>query len=145
MRNLDAVQVEKFVSVLKAWSSINRDIKGIALLGSWANSRLHAEADMDVVLIVDDPDRFRSQSSWMTDIDWQEAGLGPGHWTECDYGRACSRHLTFADGAEVEVSFVDPAWASVTPIDPATRRVTADGIRVVHDPVGHLGRLIVAL
>lgn len=145
MRNLDAVQIEQFVGALKSWTNVNPAIKGIALLGSWATSRQHAEADMDVVLIVDDPDRFRSEATWMSEIDWPAAGLGPGRWTDCDYGRACSRHLKFADGCEVEVSFVDPGWASVDPVDPITRRITADGMRVVHDPSGLLGRLIVAL
>lgn len=145
MRNLDGTRVEQFVGALKSWSDRNDRIKGVALVGSWANSRLHAEADMDVVLIVDDPGRFRAESAWMTEIDWLSAGLGPGHWTECDYGRACSRHLKFEDGAEVEVSFVDPGWASTNPVDPITRRVAGDGMRVLHDPAGLLGKLIVAL
>ncbi len=145
MRNLDVSRVEQFVDALKAWSNSNDRIKGVALVGSWASSRLHAEADMDVVMIVDDPNRFRAESGWMAEIDWQSAGLGLGHWTECDYGRACSRHLKFEDGAEVEVSFVDPAWASTSPVDPITRRVAGDGMRVVHDPDGLLGKLIVAL
>lgn len=145
MRNLDAARVEQFIDVLKFWSDQNDRIKGVALVGSWTHSRQHAEADMDVVLIVDDPNRFRVESAWMAEIDWQSAGLGPGHWTECDYGRACSRHLKFEDGAEVEVSFVDPGWASVDPVDPVTRRVAGDGMRVVHDPAGLLGKLIVAL
>ncbi len=95
MRNLDAARVEQFIDVLKFWSDQNDRIKGVALVGSWTHSRQHAEADMDVVLIVDDPNRFRVESAWMAEIDWQSAGLGPGHWTECDYGRACSRHLKF--------------------------------------------------
>jgi hypothetical protein len=43
------------------------------------------------------------------------------------------------------VSFVAPDWASVTPIDPGTRRVAGEGLRVVHDPEGLLGRLVVML
>src|SRR5262249_41227513 len=109
------------------------------------DDRQHAEADVDIVLVVDDPDRFRTETSWIAEIDWADAGLGPGRWSECDYGRACSRHLKFADGAEVGVSFVPPSWASTAPIDPVTRRVAGHGMRVVHDPSGLLGRLIAVL
>lgn len=146
MCNFDAQRVEKLLSALKAWSDGEPRVKGLALVGSWdAGDRQHAEADADIVLIVDDPDGFRTESAWMTEIDWAAAGLGPGHWSECDYGRACSRHLKFEDGAEVEVSFVPPSWASVDPIDPITRRVAGNGMRVVHDPTGLLGRLVMVL
>lgn len=146
MCNFDAQRVEKLLSALKAWSGDEPRVKGLALVGSWdAGDRQHAEADAEIVLIVDDPDGFRTKSAWMAEIDWAAAGLGPGHWSECDYGRACSRHLSFEDGAEVEVSFVPPSWASVDPVDPITRRVAGNGMRVVHDPAGLLGRLVTVL
>jgi hypothetical protein len=146
MCNFDAQRVERLLSALKAWAGGEPRVMGLALVGSWdAGDRQHAEADADIVLIVDDPDRFRRETSWIGEIDWAEAGLGPGRWSECDYGRACSRHLKFEDGAEVEVSFVPPSWASVDPIDPVTRRVAGHGMRVVHDPAGLLGRLIAVL
>lgn len=145
MRNFDAEQVETVVAALKAWSEADRQVSGLALVGSWAQGRANAEADIDFVCIVGEPDRFRQDSSWMNAIDWPSAGLEQGHWSDCDYGRACSRHLSFAGGAEVEVSFVPPDWASVDPVDPATRRVVADGLRVVHDRDGLLGRLVTVL
>jgi hypothetical protein len=146
MCNLDARRVELFLSALKTWACTEQRVKGLALVGSWSREeRDHAEADADVVLIVEDPDHFRTQSAWITDIDWEAAGLGSGRWSECDYGPACSRHLTFADGAEIEVSFVGARWASVNPVDPATRRIAGNGMRVVHDPEGLLGRLLTTL
>jgi hypothetical protein len=146
MCNFDAQRVEQFLSALKTWASRNQRVKALALVGSWSREdRDHAEADADVVLVVDEPDYFRTQSAWIGDIDWTAAGLGPGRWTECDYGPVCSRHLTFDDGAEIEVSFVGERWASVNPIDPVTRRIAGNGMRVVHDPHGLLGRLLTAL
>jgi hypothetical protein len=146
MCNFDAQRVEKLLSALKTWSGGEPRVKGLALVGPWdAGDRQHAEADADVVLIVDDPAGFRTDAAWMTQIDWAAAGLGPGRWSECDYGRACSRHLSFEDGAEVEVSFVPPSWASIDPVDPITRRVAGKGMRVVHDPAGLLGRLLTVL
>lgn len=146
MANFDATRIEQLLSTLKAWSEGNSGVQGLALVGSWSpEDRQHAEADADVVLLVDDPDGFRNDSAWMAEIDWTAAGLGPARWSECDYGAVCSRHLTFADGAAVEVSFVPPAWASVDPVDPITRRVAGNGMRVVHDPSGLLGRLLTVL
>lgn len=146
MSNFDTQRVEQLLSALKTWSGREPRVKALALVGSWdPESRQHAEADADIVLLVDDPDRFRTESRWMAEIDWASAGLGPGHWTECDYGRACSRHLKFEDGAAVEVSFVPASWASVDPVDPVTRRVAGKGMRVVHDPSGLLGKLIAVL
>lgn len=146
MCNFDAQRVERLLSTLKSWSDRQPRVKGVALVGSWdSTDRQHAEADADIVLIVDDPNGFRTESRWMTEIDWTAAGLGQGRWSECDYGRACSRHLQFDDGAVVEVSFVSPSWASVDPVDPTTRRVAGRGMRVVHDPDGLLGRLVTVL
>ncbi|MDX2156868.1 MAG: hypothetical protein SFW09_10205 [Hyphomicrobiaceae bacterium] len=146
MCKFDAQRIEQLLTALKTWSTGNVRIKGLALVGSWGETdRLHAEADLDLVLIVDDPDRFRTESAWMGEIDWPAAGLGLGHWSECDYGRVCSRHLKFEDGAAVEVSFVAPSWAAIDPVDPATRRVAGNGMRVVHDPDGLLGKLVAVL
>jgi hypothetical protein len=145
MCNFDADKVERLLAALKDWSSREKRVRGVALVGSWASGRQHAESDVDVVCVVNEPERFRTDSSWMGAIDWTAAGLSTGHWSDCDYGRACSRHLTFEGGAEVEVSFVAPDWASVDPVDPGTRRVAGDGLRVVHDPEGLLGRLVTML
>ncbi|MGD9805981.1 MAG: hypothetical protein AB7E81_08685 [Hyphomicrobiaceae bacterium] len=146
MCNFDARRVEQFLSTLKAWAGNNQRVKGLALVGSWgADDRDRAEADADIVLIVDEPDHFRAQSAWMGDIDWGAAGLGGGRWSECDYGPICSRHFKFDDGPEIEVSIVGAQWAAVDPIHPVTRRVTGNGMRVVHDPDGLLGRLLTTL
>ncbi|MGE0701186.1 MAG: aminoglycoside 6-adenylyltransferase [Hyphomicrobiaceae bacterium] len=146
MCNFDAQRMERLLEALKSWSGRDARVRGMALVGSWsADDRRHAESDADIVLVVDDPEPFRSGSSWMDEIDWHAAGLGPGHWTECDYGRACSRHLKFDGGAEIEVSFVAPGWAAVDPVDPSTRRVAGNGMRVLHDPDGLLGRLLTVL
>lgn len=146
MREFDAGRIELFLSAFKSWAHTSRRVKGIALVGSWSKEeRDHAEADADVVLVVDEPAFFRTHSDWMSEIDWGAAGLSEGRWSECDSAAACSRHFTFGDGAEVEVSFVGEDWASVDPIDPAVRRIAGNGMRVVHDPSGLLNRLLATL
>ena len=145
MRPIPPAQVEQLLSALKNWSGRRKGVQAVALVGSWAAGRAPAEADIDGVCVVDDPERCRADSGWMAEIDWPSAGLTVGRWTDVDYGRARSRHLAFGAGEEIEMSFVDAGWAAVDPVDHATRRVAADGMRVLHDPNGLLGRLIVAL
>ena len=145
MRAMPPTQIEQLLSALKTWSGKCQGVQALALVGSWAAGRDHAEADVDIVCVVDDPDRFRADSTWMGEIDWPSAGLAVGRWTDVDYGQARSRHLAFGDGEEVEMSFVDAGWAAVDPVDQGTRRVAAEGMRVLHDPNGILGRLLVAL
>lgn len=146
MQDLDARQLEQLLSALKDWCASEVRVKGMALVGSWDQTdRSHAEAHADLVLLVDEPTAFGSGSDWMTAIDWSKAGLGAGRWSECDHGLACSRHLTFSGGTEVEVSFVSGDWASTDPLDPSTRRMAGNGIRVLHDPEGLLTRLVKVL
>lgn len=145
MRAMSREQIEKLLDALRRWSESCEHVQGLALVGSWAAGREHAEADLDVVCIVNDPERFRADATWMSEVDWPSAGLSVGHWTDVDYGTARSRHLKFGGGEEVEMSFVSPAWAEVCPVHPSTRRVASDGMRVLHDPNGLLGRLLIAL
>jgi uncharacterized protein len=145
MRTMSQPQVEKVLGALKTWSAKQPRVDALALVGSWTASRDHAECDLDVVCVVDDPDRFQAEQDWIRQIDWPSAGLAVKGWTEVDFGGARARHLTFDSGEEVEVSFVDRKWASTEPVDPVTRRLAGDGLRVLHDPRGLLGKLLVAL
>jgi hypothetical protein len=146
MDRLDAKRIDKVLGALGAWCREEPRIRGLAIVGSWdAVDRQHAEADLDLVLLVESPDAFRLEPGWMAAIDWSAAGLGPGHWSECDYGAVCSRHLSFEDGAQIEVSFVGPEWAATDPVHPTARRMAGNGMRVVHDPDGQLGKLTAML
>lgn len=145
MQTIQSSQLEQLLSALKSWSVPHRAIDGMALVGSWSPKADTAECDVELVCVVDDPEVFRADNGWMAEVDWPAAGLAIKGWTDVDYGRARSRLLTFEGGQEVEVSFVDRSWASTDPVDPITRRVAGEGLRVLHDPHGLLGRLLVAL
>jgi hypothetical protein len=67
-------------------------------------------------------------------------------WQDEDYGELWSRRLWLEqNGGEVEFGFASPAWADVNPLDPGTRRVIADGCRILHDPKKILSRLCAAI
>ena len=145
MRNMPPTQIEQLLGVLRVWSSKQPGIDGLAYIGPWTSCHDHAECDLDVVCVVEDPEQFRSAHDWMRQIDWPSAGLAIKGWSDVDYGYARSRHLTFDGGEEVEVSFVDRTWASTEPVDPMTRRLAGEGLRVLHDPHGLLGKLLMVL
>jgi hypothetical protein len=67
------------------------------------------------------------------------------NWSDETYGVVWSRRLWLSLGAEVDFSFAPVAWASIAPLDAGTRRVIADGCRILHDPAGSLGRLYEAV
>ena len=146
MHTIETPQLERLMAALQFWSAARTGIDGLALVGSWSpTQRDHAECDVDLVCVVDDPDQFRGEQAWMREIDWPSAGLALKGWTDVDSGRARACHLTFDGGEAVEVSFVDRAWANTDPVDPVTRRIAGEGLRVLHDPHRLLGRLLVAL
>ena len=145
MHTLQSSQLEQLLSALTSWSTVHPSIDGLALVGSWSSARDHAECDVDLVCLVDNPELFRAEHGWMGDIDWPSAGLAIKGWTDVDSGCGRARHLTFDGGEEVQVAFVDRAWVKTDPVDPITRRIAGEGLRVLHDPQGLLGRLLVAL
>ena len=58
MRPMPTTQVERLLSALKDWSGRSTGVQGLALVGSWAGDRTHAECDIDVVCVVDDPEHI---------------------------------------------------------------------------------------
>ena len=112
----------------------------MALVGSHARKEARADSDIDLVLLAEDPDKFRDASS-LTEIRWAEAGLLVyGHRDE-KYGAAWSRRVWFRPVSEIEFTFVPLSWAEVSPLDGGTGRVISGGCLVLLDPDGLLSRL----
>jgi hypothetical protein len=64
-------------------------------------------------------------------------------WQDEDYGVLWSRRLWLERVRfEVEIGFVRPSWAELNPLDPGTRRVVADGCRILYDPDRLLGACV---
>lgn len=125
------------VSAVTRWAGVRGDIRALGLIGSWARGSAHADSDIDLILLVDDPEAYRT-APWLDEIDWSRVGAGRATWRDENYGAVWSRHLVLDDGTKVELSFATPRWAAVDPLDPGTRRVLSDGCRVLHDPQGLL-------
>jgi uncharacterized protein len=111
------------------------DIRGLALVGSWARGSARADSDVDLVVLTSHPDRY------LADDDWT-AALGDAEVLDTQaWGVLTERRLLLKGGLEVEVGIAEPTWAATDPVDPGTRRVVTDGLRILHDPDGRLAAL----
>jgi uncharacterized protein len=123
------------LEAVTAWAKLRSDIRGVALVGSHARGQPRADSDVDLLLLAENPSRFRDPA-WLADLD-----LPPARWRDEEYGPVWSRRVWLASGDEIELSFAPLSWADVSPIDPGTRKVVSDGCRILYDPDGLLQRL----
>jgi hypothetical protein len=118
---------DSIVARVAAWAPARRDILGAALAGS------------RLILVADDAMAYTQHADW---ID----ALGATRIVRTErLGPLTERRLVLPSGLELEVGIVEPSWASVVPLDPETRRVVANGFRILHDPHGLLRALVAAV
>lgn len=131
--------MEKSVSNLLCrvvkWAGSQPHISGVALVGSYARGTARPDSDIDLVFLCRSPDTFVRDSSWI-----QRFGVVERCHRE-EWGRVTSLRVYYTQGIEVEFAFTTPVWAAL-PVDAGTRRVVADGLRILWDPDGVLGRLL---
>jgi len=140
------MQAERIVQIISEWVITRPTIHAAALVGSQARGVARPDSDIDLVLLVTDPEKFRVDTGWLQEIGWTQIGAWPARWTDEDYGALWSRRLWLEPtGHEIEFGFAMPSWAETRPIDPGTRHVIANGCRSLHDPQGLLSRLCKAV
>ena len=137
-------QVKQIVHQATKWAVGHDCILAMALVGSQARGRAHAESDIDLMLLCERPLFFRTSTEWLSEIDWGDRRIA--NWADKDYGAVWSRHVYLdarhAGCVEVEFSFSQPDWACTTPLDPGTQRVVGDGCRILYDPDERLAQLV---
>ena len=129
------VEVEDLLDRELSRISARHDVRGLALVGSWARGTAHMESDVDLVLLTCRVERYTETDDWMGELGC-EALVRTTAW-----GAITERRLRMPSGLEVEVGVALPCWASVFPVDSGTRSVVEDGMRVLHDPDGLLRAL----
>jgi predicted nucleotidyltransferase len=128
-------EVDQILERIEQWARTRSDIKAIGLVGSWARDGARSDSDVDLVLIT------LELSNYVEDATWANVLPGAVIVKTRSWGSLTERRLALPSGLEVEVGVALPSWASTEPVDPGTRRVVADGLRIVYDPDGLLGAL----
>ncbi|MGO9763942.1 MAG: aminoglycoside 6-adenylyltransferase [Solirubrobacteraceae bacterium] len=128
-------EVEEVVERVLGWAQSRPDVRGVALVGSWARNAGRMDSDVDVVVLTDDLAQYTQSDAWLTAFDVSTV-VRRQQW-----GVVSEVRPQLASGLEVEFGFAPPSWASTEPLDPGTRKVVRDGMRVVMDPAGVLTKL----
>jgi predicted nucleotidyltransferase len=118
--------VYNFLEQVVKWASTTPGIRAAALVGSHARYSARPDSDVDLVLIVDNPQGFTHNRDWINQFGKHVKSQ------EEDYGLVTSFRIWYQDGLEVEIGFTDQRWVS-KPLDEGTRRVMTDGIRVLFE------------
>lgn len=129
---------------ITAWFRERPGVAAIALVGSHARGAARPDSDIDLVLLVDDPQAYRRDPSWLSSLLAALNDTAVSARDE-DYGPLWSRRVFLASGHEVEFGFAGASWAATEPLDSGTRRVVRDGCRALYDPDGIVERLIAAV
>jgi uncharacterized protein len=141
MSNIDLI-----LQVVVAWAITQPKIRAVALVGSRARGTARLDSDIDLMLLVMDPDAFRAETTWLADIDWRAIGICPRKWQDEEYGAAWSRRVWLTNrSVQVELTFASVTWANADPPDEGTRRVISSGCRILRDPDAWLERLCKAI
>jgi uncharacterized protein len=136
------MQAKRIIQIITDWAKAQPTLQAVALVGSHARGSAGPASDIDLVLIATNPRAFRVETAWLETIDWNAVGARPQKWQDEDYGELRSRRLWLEKNhGEIEFGFASLSWAEVNPLDPGTRRVIADGCRILHDPRKILSRL----
>ncbi|HEY5118816.1 MAG TPA: nucleotidyltransferase domain-containing protein [Anaerolineales bacterium] len=118
--------IEQFLRELAEWASAREDILAVALIGSHARGEARKDSDVDLILLVENPEKY------FTDEDWSaQFGTIRRRRTE-PYGSVTSLRVWYGDGREVEYGIGSRQWAE-EPLDEGTQRVIRDGMRILFE------------
>jgi predicted nucleotidyltransferase len=126
-----------FLREVAAWASAREDILAVALVGSHARGDAGKDSDIDLILLVEDPEKFCSDKHWP-----EQFGSVLKQQMEY-YGMVTSLRVWYDNGHEVEYGITTPRWAA-EPLDEGTRRVIRDGMRVLFERGAILSRMAFA-
>jgi predicted nucleotidyltransferase len=133
---MDEVRVSSFLQQFTEWAQAQVEIHSVILVGSLARGDAKPDSDMDLMIICSEPDHFLQKITWVN-----EFGKPSREVTE-DWGLVTSLRVWYTDGFEVEFGFTDTDWIK-EPLDAGTKRVLADGFRILLDKTNLLTKVAV--
>jgi predicted nucleotidyltransferase len=119
-------EIQPYLDDVLAWAAGQADIIAVALVGSYARNAAKDTSDIDLVLIVEDPQKYLSDTAWAGNF-----GEIAKQQLE-DYGKVTSLRIWYANGREVEYGLSTRAWVEL-PLDKGTQQVIGDGLKVLFE------------
>ncbi len=132
---VERTRIEQLLGVVTDWARQRPDIRGVALVGSWARDTARPDSDVDLVMLTTRPDHYTARADWAIPLGATQI-VRTQPW-----GPLTERRLLLDGGLEVEVGVAQPTWAATNPVDAGTRRVVTDGMRILYDPDQRLAAL----
>jgi predicted nucleotidyltransferase len=118
--------LQDFFKNIINWASNLLDIKAVALVGSYANGTATDDSDIDLILLVTQPDMYLKDTNWVS-----EFGLVDEKQIE-HYGNVTSIRAWYSNGHEVEFGITNLKWAD-SPLDDGTQIVIKDGMKILFE------------
>jgi predicted nucleotidyltransferase len=139
---MNHTQVEQLLTFAQGFVEAQPTLRALALCGSWARGNPRPDSDLDLLIVAENPQRWRRRQQWLRDLTFETAGFHYARHRTATYGVVWSAHVELEPAAELELTFASPTWASTDPIDPGTHFIISDAFRVLVDKDGLLGRLL---
>ena len=120
------IQTIDFIEDFMRWSKKRKDIRAVALVGSYARETATEVSDVDLVILTESPNEY------ITDTEWIKV-FGRAITKEVEkYGKLTSIRVWYESGLEVEYGFTTRDWAT-PPLDKGTKQVIDNGMRVLFE------------
>ena len=132
------MSLPSFLEALVSWVTLQPDIKGVALVGSYARETALTDSDIDLIILTLTPIKYIEDNDWL-----RQFGEVSSSQRE-KWGCVETVRSMYSTNMEVEFGFAPLSWAEV-PVDAGTRRVVKDGFRILFDPDGMLKALQLAV
>jgi len=126
MKMSKLIQTIDFIEDFMRWSKKRKDIRAVALVGSYARETATEVSDVDLVILTERPNEY------ITDTEWIKV-FGRAITKEVEkYGKLTSIRVWYESGLEVEYGFTSRDWAT-PPLDKGTKQVIDSGMRVLFE------------
>lgn len=132
-------RLDLLAAAVAEWARETEDVRAAVIVGSFAREGAPADrwADLDIVLFVDDPERYAREDGWL-------AGFGTpvlDFLEPIPVGDGVERRVLYEDGVAVDLPLVQAASVRGLVNAPGISTLLGRGYRVLHDEVG-IGALL---
>lgn len=120
------IQTIDFIEDFMRWATKRKDIRAVALVGSYAREELDKDADIDLVIITETPQKY------ITNTEWTRVFGRPITKKVEEYGKLTSLRIWYENGLEIEYGFAPREWIQTLSGD-EMKQIPDDGLRVLFE------------